>query len=139
MHGSVGVHVRREDAVIAFGPERAIQQRIDVQREALAGLVGHLRRGLVDVDESPVQFREAHRHAGAGEHPGHVVHPGRRPVVVVRVETDAVRQRDLRLRVVVAPGDAVGAVRSRRWERSGTCAAKRGDFVGVDLLQRSGV
>ena len=62
----------------------------------------------------PSSLREAHRHAGAGEHARPVLHPRRRPVVVVRVEPDAVRGLDLGLRAPVAPRDAVRAVRRRR-------------------------
>ena len=110
------MHVGGEDAVVALGPERPVEQRVDGERVGLPGLVGHLGGGLVDVDHRAVEVGEAHRHAGAGEHARPILDPVRRPVVVVRVEADAVLQLDLRLRRPVAPGDAVGAVGDRRRE-----------------------
>ena len=81
-------------------------------------LVGQLRRRLVDVDRRAVERTgdagEAHRHPRPGEHPRLLEHPGRRPVVVVRVEPDPVLASDDRLARPVAPGNAVRAVGSRR-------------------------
>ena len=114
--GAVGVHVRGEDAVVALGAERLVEQRVDVERVGLARLVGHLGGRLVDVDHRAVEIGEAHRHPGAGEHPRAVLNPGLGPVVVVGVQADAVLQLHLRLGRPVAPGDAVGAVGGRRIE-----------------------
>ena len=108
------MHVRREDAVVALGAERVVEQRVDVLGVRLIRLVGHLGGRLVDVDHRAVEVGEAHRHPRAGEHPGAVLDPGPRPVVVVGVEADAVLELHLRLGRPVAPGDAVGAVGDRR-------------------------
>ena len=73
----VRVHVGGERAVVLLRAERAVEQRVDREGVRLAGLVGHLGRGLVDVDEAAVGLGEAHRHARAGEEAGAVLHPGR--------------------------------------------------------------
>ena len=67
--------------------------------------------GLIDVDPRAVGLREPHRHAGAGEQAGPVRDPFGRPVVVVRIEADAVAQFDLRLRVV----QSLHAMQCARW------------------------
>ena len=108
------MHIGGERAVVGVGTKRVAKEGVDRERVGLARLVGHLRGRLVDVDHRAVRVGEAHRHAGSGEHAGAVLHPLRRPVVVVRVEADAVIELDLRLCRPVAPRDAVSAVAVRR-------------------------
>ena len=55
MRDRVGVHVGDEEAVVALGAERAVEQRVDRERLGLIRLVGHLRRRLVDVDHGAVE------------------------------------------------------------------------------------
>ena len=110
----VAVDVGGDGAVVALGPQRAVEQRIDGERLRLAGLVRDVGRGLVDVDHRAVEVGEPHGHAGAREVPGPVRDPGVREVVVVGVEPDPVVQGDLGLGGPVAPRDAVGAVGDRR-------------------------
>ena len=110
---AVGVHVGGEDAVVALGAERAVEQRVDGE----ADRTGPTRRSSAS---PPGRRRSACRRASAKrigmpepvKKPGAVLRSTGGPVVVVRVEADAVGQLDLRLRGPVAPDDAVRAVRS---------------------------
>jgi hypothetical protein len=49
----------REDAVVARGSERTVEQRIDGEREALTRLIRHLGRCLIDLHEGLVEVRIA--------------------------------------------------------------------------------
>ncbi|ABF86640.1 hypothetical protein MXAN_3655 [Myxococcus xanthus DK 1622] len=134
----VDVHVGVEGAVVARGPQRVVQQRVDVQRVGLAGLVRHLRGELVDVQRSAVQVREAHGQAGASEHTRAVLHPVVGPVIVVGVQADAVQARHLGLGGPVAERDAVRAVGDGRGD-SGEGGREAGELWGEEVrVQRVG-
>ena len=126
------VHVRGENAVVALGTIGLVEQRIAERREALTGLIRHLRGRLVAVDDAAIELCEPHRDAGAREHAGAVLYPCPRPVIVVRVEADTVcglyfwRRAPVRVRhAVVAIGDH-GDVRILRGE---CCHLRRDEVV----------
>ena len=127
--------VRGEGPVVALRSDRPVEQGVDRERVGLARLVGHLGRGLVDVDHRAVEVGEPHRHAGAGEEAGHVVHPVRRPVVVVRVEADAVLELDLRLRSPSRSTRCSGCGGSPGARATGTVAKKSASWVGDEAVQ----
>ena len=131
----VGVHVRREGAVVALRAQGAVEQRRDVRGDVDLRLVGHLRRGLVDVDERAVGVGEAHGHPRPREHPGAVWHPLAGPVVVVGVEADAVLALDRGFAGPVAPRDAMRAVRDGRRD-AGPRVRELWELVRPILLER---
>ena len=114
------MHIGSEVAVVTRRPDCIVQEGINVKRIGLIRLVGHLRGGLIDVKHRPIVPGVAHRHARPGEDAWSVIHPGSRPIVVCVVETDAVLQLNLRLRVVIASSLRSAYDASRAWERSCT-------------------
>src|SRR4029450_10172196 len=70
---------------------------------------------LVDVDHPARTVGKAHREARPGHEPRPILYPGTRPVVVVRVQPDAMGQLRGRLRRPVAPDQAVEPARPQRW------------------------
>ena len=117
----VGVHVRREGAVVARGAERPVEQRVRRER------VG-LRRTRRSSASSPGRRRssrrrsvgEAHRHAGAGQEAGPVLRPSPAASSSSSCRAGCRSRARPSAAVPVAPHDAVVAVRRRRRQRSGT-------------------
>ena len=101
----MGLH--NKGAVVAGCADRITQQRVNVERVGLAGLVRHLGRSLVHIYRVSAAVGEAHRHAGTRKHARHIVHPIRWPVVVAGVQPYPVFSLDDRLAVVITPSDAM--------------------------------
>ena len=134
------MRIYNEGTVVAGRTHCVVQQGVDVEGIGLTRLVGHLGRGLIHIDEVAIAIREAHRHAGTGEHARSIVYPGRRPVVVGGVQTDAVLEFYLGLGIVVTPADAVHAMRlgrrhtrELRSERSEQARVVRIEFGGCPV------
>jgi hypothetical protein len=101
------MHVGHESSVKTIWAHGIVQESVNVQRVALARLVGHLRNGLVYVDQFTVSIGEAHRHSRAGENSRDIIDPGWRPIVIIRVQPYSILQFHQGLAVIVRPGDAV--------------------------------
>jgi hypothetical protein len=129
------MHIGGEGTIIALGADRLVQKCIDRKGVGLAGLVGHLRHGLIDIDHGAVQGCKAHRHPGAGEEAWTIIGPSRRPVVIIGIEADTMCERNLCLRDIVAPHDTVCPV-SRRGRNAGEGRGEGVELVAVERLQR---
>ena len=132
--GGVGVHVRGDDRVVALRTDRVVEQHGDLGGDVLVGLVGELRGRLVDVDQRAVGVGEALREARPGEEAGAVLDPRAGPVVVVRVEADALPELGVGHVDPAAPHDAVAAAR----DRARGARPRRRELVELDAQVRGG-
>src|SRR4051794_3596156 len=119
------MHVGNETPVISFRSHRATEQHVGIEREGLTGFVGPLGRGLIDVEDGSVSLRESLRHPRPRKDSWHVVYPSGRPVVIVRIQSDSMRQLDLRMCVVIAPYETMRSIRLHRRQVRECCVELR--------------
>src|SRR3954452_24975314 len=94
-------------SVVALRTNSSAQETVACKRIALAGLICHLSRCIVDVNESAVEICKAHGHGGAGKMSWSIIRPGRWPIVVAGVQPHPIFQLHFCARHPIAPGNTM--------------------------------
>ena len=97
------MHISDKCPVITFRALRFVQQLIAGKRICLSGFISHLRGSLINIDQLTLRIGETHRDTRPGEHPGPVLYPAGRPIIIGRIQPDAMLEFRFRKGYAVRP------------------------------------